>query len=122
MAWNWLLSSGGIVDRLLEPGGPADRVLADGGVVDRVLSTDGILDRVLARPDDHQARFDLAQALHAAGKVEGAVEELLELLRRDREWNEGAAKQQLFTIFDALKPNDPIALRGRRKLSSILFS
>ncbi len=81
-----------------------------------------LLDRVLARPDDHQARFDLAQALHAAGKVEGAVEELLELLRRDREWNEGAAKQQLFTIFDALKPNDPIALRGRRKLSSILFS
>ena len=81
-----------------------------------------LLDRVLARPDDHQARFDLAQALHAAGKVEGAVEELLELLRRDRDWNDGAAKKQLFTVFDALKPNDPIVLRGRRKLSSILFS
>ena len=81
-----------------------------------------LLDRDLARPDDHQARFDLAQALHAAGKVEGAVEELLELLRRDRDWNDGAAKKQLFTVFDALKPNDPIVLRGRRKLSSILFS
>ncbi|OYX45114.1 MAG: co-chaperone YbbN [Rhodobacterales bacterium 32-67-9] len=81
-----------------------------------------LLDRVLARPDDHQARFDLAQALHAAGKIEGAVEELLELIRRDREWNEGAAKKQLFTIFEALKPNDPVALKGRRKLSSLLFA
>ena len=54
--------------------------------------------RVEAAPDDHQARFDLAQALHAAGKVERAVEELLELFRRDRDWNDGAAKAQLFTI------------------------
>ena len=81
-----------------------------------------LLDTVLAHPDNHQARFDLAQALHAAGKVEGAVEELLELIKRDREWNDGAAKKQLFTIFDAMKPNDPIALKGRRKLSSILFA
>ena len=81
-----------------------------------------LLDRVLAHPDDHQARFDLAQALHAAGKIEGAVEELLELVKRDREWNDGAAKKQLFTIFEALKPNDPVALRGRRKLSSLLFA
>ncbi len=81
-----------------------------------------LLDRVLAHPDDHQARFDLALALHAAGKVEGAVEELLELVRRDRNWNDGAARKQLFTIFDALKPNDPIVLKGRRKLSSLLFA
>ncbi len=81
-----------------------------------------LLDRVLARPDDHQARFDLALALHAAGKVDGAVEELLDLARRDSGWNDGAAKKQLFTIFDALKPNDPIVLNGRRKLSSILFA
>ncbi len=81
-----------------------------------------LLDRVLSHPDDHQARFDLAQALHAAGKVEGAVEELLELFRRDREWNDGAAKQQLFTIFEALKPTDPIVLKGRRKLSSMIFA
>lgn len=77
---------------------------------------------VEANPDDHQARFDYAQALHAAGQVEDAVAELLELFRRDREWNEGAAKAQLFTIFDALKPQDPIVLSGRRKLSSMIFA
>ena len=77
---------------------------------------------VEADPANLQARFDLAQALHASGKVEEAVNELLELFRRDREWNEGAAKAQLFTIFDALKPNDPIVLHGRRKLSSMIFA
>ncbi len=75
-----------------------------------------------ANPDDHQARFDLAQALHAAGEAEAAVNELLELFRRDREWNEGAAKAQLFTIFEALKSNDPVVLNGRRKLSSMIFA
>lgn len=77
---------------------------------------------VEANPDDHQARFDLAQALQAAGQTEEAVEELLDLFRRDRDWNDGAAKTQLFTIFDALKANDPIALNGRRKLSSMIFA
>ncbi|MEM1007139.1 MAG: tetratricopeptide repeat protein, partial [Pseudomonadota bacterium] len=67
-------------------------------------------------------RFDLAQALHANGDVEDAVAQLLELFRRDREWNDGAAKAQLFTIFDALKPADPIVLNGRRKLSSMIFA
>ncbi len=78
--------------------------------------------RVEADPQDHQARFDLATALHASGQVDEAVNQLLELFRRDREWNEGAAKTQLFTIFDALKPQDPIALNGRRKLSSLIFA
>lgn len=77
---------------------------------------------VEADPDNLQARFDLAQALHAAGEAEAAVEELLVLFRRDREWNDGAAKAQLFTIFEALKPNDPVVLNGRRKLSSIIFA
>ena len=75
-----------------------------------------------AKPEDHQARFDLAQAMHANGDVEGAVDQLLALFRRDREWNDGAAKTQLFTIFEALKPNDPIMLNGRRKLSSMIFA
>lgn len=75
-----------------------------------------------ANPNDHQARFDLATALHASGKVEEAVNELLELFRRDREWNEGAARAQLFIIFEALKPQDPIVLKGRRKLSSMIFA
>ena len=76
---------------------------------------------VEADPANHQARFDLAGALHATGEVEAAMEELLELFRRDREWNDGAAKMQLFTIFDALKPQDPLVLKGRRKLSSMIF-
>ncbi|MFD1510028.1 tetratricopeptide repeat protein [Lacimonas salitolerans] len=77
---------------------------------------------VEAAPDDHQARFDYAQALYAAGDAQGAVDELLEIFRRDREWNDGAAKTQLFTIFEALKPNDPVVLNGRRKLSSMIFA
>ena len=72
--------------------------------------------------DDHQARFDLATALAATGDNAAAVEELLELFRRDREWNDGAAKAQLFKIFDALKPDDPVVLKGRRKLSSMIFA
>jgi len=79
-------------------------------------------DRVDADPTDHQARFDLATALHASGQVEEGVNELLELFRRDREWNDGAAKTQLFTIFDALTAKDPIAINGRRKLSSLIFA
>ena len=77
---------------------------------------------VEADPSNHQARFDLAVALNAAGKVEEAVDQLLDLFRRDREWNEGAAKAQLMTIFDALKPQDPIVLKGRRRLSSMIFA
>ncbi|SFE83439.1 thioredoxin [Roseivivax sediminis] len=78
--------------------------------------------KVEANPDDHQARYDLAQALQAAGRTEEAVDQLLELFRREKEWNDGAAKTLLFTIFDALKPNDPIVLNGRRKLSSMIFA
>jgi putative thioredoxin len=92
------------------------RQAADAGPVGELLAA------VEADPANHQARFDLAQALHANGKVEEAVDALLELFRRDREWNDGAAKAQLFTIFEALKPTDPIVLRGRRKLSSMIFA
>ena len=77
---------------------------------------------VEADPDNHQARFDLAQALYASGDGQAAVDQLLEMFRRDREWNEGAAKAQLMTIFEALKPNDPVALNGRRRLSSMIFA
>lgn len=92
------------------------RQAADAGPVTELRAA------VDANPDDHQARYDLAQALHASGDVEQAVNELLELFRRDREWNDGAAKAQLFTIFEALKPNDPVVLHGRRKLSSMIFA
>ncbi len=77
--------------------------------------------RVEAAPGDHQGRFELAQALYAKAEAEAAIDELLELFRRDRSWNDGAAKTQLFTIFDALPPNDPLVLAGRRRLSSMIF-
>ena len=77
---------------------------------------------VTQNPDDLQARFDLAQALHATGDAQAAVDALLELFRRDSEWNEGAAKTQLFTIFNALKPEDSVVLNGRRRLSSLIFA
>ena len=77
---------------------------------------------VSADPANPQARFDYALALYAAGRVEEAIDQLLELFRRDREWNEGAAKAQLITIFDALKPNDPLVAKGRRRLTSMIFA
>lgn len=77
---------------------------------------------VEADPDNHQARFDYALALHASGQAEEAVEQLLDLFRRDREWNDAAAKTQLFTIFDALPAKDPLAQKGRRRLSSMIFA
>lgn len=92
------------------------RQAADAGPVAELQAT------VDADPDDLQARFDLAQALQAHGDTEAAVDQLLTLFRKDREWNDSAAKTQLFTIFDALKANDPIALNGRRKLSSMIFA
>ena len=92
------------------------RQAAEAGPVDDLKA------QVAADPDNHQARLDLAQALQAAGQTAEAVDELLELFRRDRDWNDAAAKQQLFTIFDALKPDDPVVLTGRRKLSSMIFA
>jgi putative thioredoxin len=65
---------------------------------------------------------DAGPVLYAHGDTQAAVDQLLTLFGKDREWNDGAAKTQLFTIFEALKPNDPIALNGRRKLSSMIFA
>ncbi len=78
--------------------------------------------RVAADPDDHQARFDLAIALQGQGDTAGAIEALLEIVRRDREWNEQAARKQLLKIFEALGPTHELTVSGRRSLSSILFS
>jgi len=78
--------------------------------------------KVEANPDDHQARLDFALALYAGQDAAGAIGELLEIIRRDREWNEEAARKQLINIFDALGPSDPLVAESRRKLSSILFS
>ncbi|PIB23079.1 co-chaperone YbbN [Amylibacter kogurei] len=78
--------------------------------------------KLTANPDDHQTRFDLALAQLGAGNSEAAIETLLELFRRDREWNDAAAKTQLFKIFDSLGPEDALAQNGRRKLSSMIFA
>jgi putative thioredoxin len=75
-----------------------------------------------ADPKDHQARYDLALALDAGGDRDGAIAELLELVRRDRKWNEEGARKQLVTLFEAMGPADPRTIEARRKLSSILFS
>jgi putative thioredoxin len=79
-------------------------------------------ERLARDPDDHQARLDLAMALYASGKREEAVEALLEIVRRDREWNEQAARKQLVKFFEAFGPTDRLTILARRKLSSILFS
>ncbi|HET9069447.1 MAG TPA: thioredoxin [Amaricoccus sp.] len=73
-------------------------------------------------PDDHQARYDLAMAQVGAGDQAGAIATLLELFRRDREWNEGAAKTQLLKVFDSLGPKSEEAQKGRRRLSSMIFA
>jgi putative thioredoxin len=78
--------------------------------------------KVEADPKDWQARFDLAQAHYASGKREEAVDELLDLVRRNRPWNEEAARKQLLKYFEAWGPTDPLTLDARRRLSSVLFS
>jgi putative thioredoxin len=78
--------------------------------------------QVKAEPANHQARIDYAMALAAGGRKEEAVVQLLESFRRDRKWNEEAARKQLVQFFDAWGPKDPATLDGRRRLSSILFS
>jgi putative thioredoxin len=75
-----------------------------------------------AEPDNHQARFDLALALDAKGDREAAMDTLLDIVRRDRKWNEDAARKHLVTLFEAMGPTDPRTIEARRKLSSILFS
>jgi putative thioredoxin len=78
--------------------------------------------RVEANPLDHQARFDLALALNARGKREEAIDQLVEIVRRDRNWNDDGARKQLVQFFEAWGPTDEMTLLGRRRLSSVLFA
>ncbi len=78
--------------------------------------------KVAANPLDHQARFDLAVALNAAGKREGAADHLIEIVKRDRKWNDDKARKQLVQFFEAWGPADEATVNGRRKLSSVLFA
>jgi putative thioredoxin len=78
--------------------------------------------KIAADPTDLQARFDLALGLDAKGARVEAIDELLEIMRRNRKWNEDAARKQLVILFDAMGPTDPRTIAARRRLSSLLFS
>jgi putative thioredoxin len=78
--------------------------------------------KVAADPADHQARFDLAIALAAKGERTRALDELLTIVRKERGWNDEAARKQLVQLFEAWGANDPATLAGRQKLSSLLFA
>ena len=78
--------------------------------------------KVAANPIDHQARFDLALALNAQGRRGETLDHLLEIVKRDRKWNDDGARKQLVQLFDAWGPTDESTVAGRRRLSSILFA
>ena len=78
--------------------------------------------RVAQNPDDHRARFDLAIVHNAAGRKLEAAETLVALMRRDRTWNDDAARKKLLELFESWGAKDPATLRGRRLLSALLFS
>ncbi len=86
----------------------------------------GSIDKLAAKlakdPDDYQACFDLAVAEFSQGRREDAISNLLEILRRDKEWNEQAARKQLLKFFEAMGAADPLTLSSRKKFSAILFS
>ena len=78
--------------------------------------------RLEANPLDHQARFDLALALNARGRREEAIDALIDIVRRERTWNDEAARKQLVQFFEAWGPTDDMTVLGRRRLSSVLFA
>jgi putative thioredoxin len=83
---------------------------------------DGLKAEVAANPDNHEKRFELAGGLMASGDREGAADHLLEIIRADRDWNEGAAKAQLLKLFDVVGVMDPWVSAQRRRLSAVLFT
>ena len=83
---------------------------------------DALQARVDTDPADQQARLEYAQALHAAGRVEDAIDVLLDSFRRDRDWNEGAARKRLLQLMEVVGLEDPWAGAQRRRLSAILFT
>jgi len=78
--------------------------------------------RIETNPDDHEARYNLATAQIADGQMEFALDHLLILLEKDREWNDEAARKKILTLFEALGPTHPLVKTGRRRMSSVLFS
>ena len=89
---------------------------------DAPSETSGFEKRLAADADDHEARFEMAKALAGGGDLQAAVDQLLDIIARDRDWNEGAARAQLLTVFEAAGQTSDITRQGRRRLSSSLFS
>ncbi len=85
-------------------------------------STDPLLAQLETNAEDHQARFDLALAYYAQNDTESAIRELLEIVKRDRKWQDEAARTQLVKIFEALGHMHPVTIEARKKLSTILFA
>ncbi len=81
-----------------------------------------LTEKVARDPGDQQARLDLALALFGGGQQEAAIDQLLESFKRDRKWNDEAARKQLLKFFEALGPTHPLTIAGRRRLSSLMFS
>jgi putative thioredoxin len=90
--------------------------------VKAMAEADKFHSRLEANADDHEARFELATALFGAGQRERGIDELLTLYRRDRGWNEEAARKQLVKFFEVMGPTDPLTVASRRKLSTLMFS
>jgi putative thioredoxin len=103
-------------------------IAAAGAAVDlarqaeKVGDFDALEKKIAADPTDFQARFDLAIALNAAGRREDAANALLEIIRRNRSWNDEAARKQLLQFFEAWGHMEPESVAARRQLSGILFS
>lgn len=84
--------------------------------------TQALQTKIEHNPDDYQARYDLATAFNSAGKKEEAANELLKIIKRDKNWNDEAAKKQLLRLFESWGFDDPVSLQARRQLSTLLFS
>jgi putative thioredoxin len=128
IALNRMAAARGTLDRV--PKEHANHVEVDGARAALALAEeagslsdpDTLNAKLEADENDHQARLELATVLFLRGHVESAIEHLLAIVRKDREWNDQAARKQLIRFFEALGPSHPATVGGRRKLSSVLFS
>jgi putative thioredoxin len=100
----------------------ARSALALAEVVPQNADTSAFDQRIAQNPDDHEARYELAGALMANGDRDGAADQLFEIIRRDRDWNEGAARKRLLQFLEVVGLEDPWASQQRRRLSAILFT
>ncbi|MGI9463067.1 MAG: tetratricopeptide repeat protein, partial [Aestuariivirgaceae bacterium] len=114
---------------LVQPGKEDDAEIASARAALELAATPAdtgeigrLSDEVAADKANHQARFDLALALNAAGNREEALDHLLTLFQVQRDWNDDAARKQLLVFFEAWGPSDELTVSGRRRLSSIMFS